>query len=175
MCTVGLAQELDPDLVQVQQRLDSIVAYSADVDLTVDISFIQHASQESSDRARRRQGNLNSDLRILPCCPSEASTFPCGNCSRTRSLRYIGAKKPSIRNCSRWSISFRPLARQTSASLPYTWIPTFERIVQAEINTKKEGSFLIEMDFEDDAQPLPNLVHGQFRGRTTVHPHQFYG
>ena len=39
-CGLVQAQQVDTDLLAIQTRLDSIVSYSADVELTVDISFI---------------------------------------------------------------------------------------------------------------------------------------
>ena len=170
----ALSQQLDPDLVQVQQRLDSILAYSADVDLTVDISFINMPPKKA--RIELEEGKepkfKSSDFALLP---KRGIDFSMRELFKDPIITvYRGEEVVNGQQCK--VINIIPTTKQADFSIATLYLDTaLRRIVQAEINTKKEGSFLIEMGFADPTQPLPNQVTVSFEIEQLSIPINFMG
>ncbi len=52
---MGFGQQVDPDLLMAKERLDAIASFNADLNLTVDISFVNMPTQVSEDELSERR------------------------------------------------------------------------------------------------------------------------
>jgi len=173
VCTAS-AQEVDADLVSIQSRLDSIVSYSADVELTVDISFINMPTKYA--RIMLEEGKEpsfeSSDFALLP---KRGIDFSMRELFKDAFITvYRGEEE--LNGSSYKVVNVIPTTRQADFSIATLYLDVErKRIVQAEINTKKEGSFLIEMGFENNRQALPDQVVVSFEVEQLSIPINFMG
>lgn len=168
------AQELDADLLAIQSRLDSIVAYTADVELTVDISFINMPPK--SARIALEEGKEPSfqsdDFALLP---KRGIDFSMRELFKYPFITvYRGEELLNGYSCK--VVNVIPTTKKSDFSIATLYLDTQKRqIAQAEINTKKEGSFLIDMFYDSPKAALPERVVVSFEVERLSIPINFMG
>lgn len=153
------SQSADSLVLSLQNRLDTIVSYSANVKLSEDISFIDMPDKQA--RIQYLKGKplqIESDdfvlipKRGLDFSLSELFQYPF--ITVDRGVEQRGSMNLQV-------VNLIPEDRKADFSIATLYIdPVLLQVRELEINTRKEGTFIVKMDYlsPDDLMPAQATV-----------------
>ncbi|MCZ4318769.1 hypothetical protein O4H26_07190 [Aequorivita viscosa] len=167
------AQTAEEDVLKVKSRLDSIESFSATIKLHADISFIQMPDKEAAAVFTKGEPIVitSEDFTLIPKRGLDLSfrelfehpfiTVDRGDISNKANLR---------------AVSILPTSEKADFSLATLHIDTKNlRIVWAEINTKKDGTYALELVYPDNKAVLPTNLTISFEIEKIRIPLNFAG
>jgi hypothetical protein len=168
------AQQIDPDLLRIKKRMDSVKQFSASLILDLDVPFIQMPTKTANiTYAKGKKMMFTSrDFVMLPkrgldFSLSEIFKYPFITVER-------GTEKRNGRSLK--VINIIPTTNQSDLALATLYMDTKAvRVVQSEINTRKEGSYTLLMNYAVLKDILPNYVEATFAIEKLKIPLNFMG
>lgn len=172
--SAGRAQGIDPDLLKIKHRMDSIVQFSANLKLNVEVSFINMPAKYA--RMNYTKGKpvkfSSEDFVMIPKRGLDFSLnslmeFPFITVPRGEEIRN-GKKYKAINIISTdkradFSIALLLLDLQNN------------RVAETEINTKKDGTYNLLLQYENSSTILPSQVVVNFEIEKIRLPLNFMG
>ncbi len=168
------AQEIDEDLLQVRSRLDSIQGFTAHLTLDLDISFINMPTKTASvlyERGSPIQFSTE-DFAMIPkrgldFTLREIFAYPF--ITVQRGYRTIGNEDLKL-------LQVLPTDDRSQLVLVTLALDTESyRIKQAEIHTKKDGTYSLNLNYSNASFPLPEKVTVSFEMEHLRIPINFMG
>ncbi|WP_134090471.1 hypothetical protein [Olivibacter sp. XZL3] len=170
----AFTQEIDADLLAVKKKIDAVQQFSATVIFDLEVPFIRMPTKSakiSYARGEKMQFS-SSDFVMLPkrgldFSMSEIFEYPFITVER-------GIKKKDglllkvlnvIPTDTRSDLAMATLYMDTKAN----------RIVESEINTRKDGSYVLSMQYASERDILPNYVETTFAIERLKIPFNFMG
>ncbi len=173
-CSTAFTQNADPDLISIKKRMDSIQQFSANLKLAVDISFINMPTKYATMKYTNGKPVqfTSSDFVMLP---KRGLDF-----SLNRLLEYSYITVPrgeEIRRGKKYkAINIIPTDTRADFSIALVLIDVLNnRIAETEINTKKDGTYNLIMNYENNTKILPSLVEVNFEIEKIKIPLNFMG
>jgi len=171
---VVFAQQIDRDLLRVKKRMDSVKQFSASLVLDLDVPFIQMPTKTAKITYAIGKKMLFSskDFVMLPkrgldFSLSEIFKYPFITVDR-------GFEKRNGRTLK--VINIIPTTNQSDLALATLYMDTkATRVVESEINTRKEGSYTLLMNYAELKDILPSYVEATFAIERLKIPLNFMG
>ncbi|MFD1256381.1 hypothetical protein ACFQ3S_06190 [Mucilaginibacter terrae] len=168
------AQKVDADLLRIKQRMDSLKQFSATVTLNLDVPFINMPTKKAqiSYTKGSRMKFASKDFVMLPKRGLDFSLngifkYPFITVDR-------GPEKRNGRTLK--VINVIPTDGKSDLVLVTLYMDTKAvRVVQSEINTRKDGSYTLLMQYATLANILPNYVEASFAIEKLKIPLNFMG
>jgi hypothetical protein len=168
------AQQIDPDLLRIKKRMDSVKQFSASLILDLDVPFIQMPTKTANITyaTGKKMMFTSKDFVMLPkrgldFSLSEIFKYPFITVDR-------GIEKRNGRSLK--VINIIPTTNQSDLALATLYMDTKAvRIVQSEINTRKEGSYTLLMNYALLKDILPSYVEATFAIEKLKIPLNFMG
>ena len=168
------AQSVDPDLMRLKNRLESIHSFTTQLTLTVDISFINMPVKKAQMVYTRGQ-KVKFSSNDFVMLPKRGLDF-----SLNSLLEYDfitvdrGMEMQGGKNCK--VINIIPTDKRADFSIATVWMDTrLRRLVASEINTKKDGSYTLQFQYNQDQKVLPDKVTVNFEIEKIRIPINFMG
>ena len=174
MWHIGYGQEIDPDLLLAKEKLDAIASFEADLNLTVDISFVNMPPKSANMSYQKGKPIVftSDDFILIPkrgldFSLSEIFKYPFITVDR-------GFEQYSSRSCKLLNII--PTDGKADFSIASLALDTLtHQVIFSEINTKKDGAYQMLMTFLDDQQAIPGRVEVSFEIERIRIPLQYMG
>ncbi len=171
---MGFGQQVDPDLLMAKERLDAIASFNADLNLTVDISFVNMPPKSAKMSYQKGEPTTFSseDFILIPkrgldFSLSEIFKYPFISVDR-------GFEQYSGRTCKLLNII--PTDSKADFSIASLALDTLtHQVIFTEINTKKDGAYQMLMTYDDDQQAIPGRVEVSFEIERIRIPLQYMG
>jgi len=171
---VVFAQQIDRDLLRVKKRMDSVKQFSASLVLDLDVPFIKMPTKTAKITYAIGKKMLFSskDFVMLPkrgldFSLSEIFKYPFITVDR-------GFEKRNGRTLK--VINIIPTTNQSDLALATLYMDTkATRVVESEINTRKEGSYTLLMNYAGLKDILPSYVEATFAIERLKIPLNFMG
>jgi hypothetical protein len=168
------AQQIDPDLLRIKKRMDSVKQFSASLILDLDVPFIQMPTKTANITYAKGKKMMftSKDFVMLPkrgldFSLSEIFKYPFITVDR-------GIEKRNGRSLK--VINIIPTTNQSDLALATLYMDTKAvRVVLSEINTRKEGSYTLLMNYALLKDILPNYVEATFAIEKLKIPLNFMG
>ncbi len=168
------AQKLDADLLRIKQRMDSVKQFSATVTLNLDVPFINMPAKkvQISYSKGSRMKFASKDFVMLPkrgldFSLNEIFKHPFITVDRGQEKRNGRVLK---------LINVIPTDGKSDLVLVTLYMDVkATRIVESEINTRKDGSYTLLMQYATLANVLPNYVEAAFAIEKLKIPLNFMG
>jgi hypothetical protein len=172
--TIATAQKVDADLLRIKQRMDSVQQFTAKVILDLDVPFIKMPTKTAQIKyAKGKKMEFSSnDFVMLPkrgldFSLNEIFKYPFITVDRGTEIRQGKLIKVInvIPTDNKSDLALATLCMDTRAS----------RIVQSEINTRKNGTYTLLMQYEPGNSVLPGYVEASFAIERLKIPLNFMG
>jgi len=168
------AQQIDPDLLRIKKRMDSVKQFSASLILDLDVPFIKMPTKMAKINYAigQKMKFASDDFVMLPkrgldFSLSEIFKYPFITVDR-------GLEKRNGRIIK--VINIIPTTNQSDLALATIYMDTKAvRVVQSEINTRKEGSYTLMMNYAQLKDILPAYVEATFAIEKLKIPLNFMG
>jgi len=155
------AQGIDSDIIKIQNRMDTILKFSAEVKIDVDISFINIPEKSARIEYTKNEDTkvFSEDFVLIPKKGLDVSLYqlfknPFITVDRGTELRNL--KKYKL-------INIIPTNRKADFSIATVLIDTDNsRVIEYEINTKKDGSYIVKMNYDKSISILPSKIEVTF-------------
>ncbi len=170
----SFAQNIDLELIKIKQRMDSITHFSANLALDVDISFI-HMPSKKANMNYTKGKPIKFSSQDFVMIPKRGLDF-----SLNRLLEFPFITVPrgeEIRKGKKYkAINIIPTDERADFSIAKLLldIPNC-RVAETEINTKKDGTYNLIMNYENSSKILPSLVEVSFEIEKIKIPFNFMG
>ena len=159
--STAYTQEIDTDLLAVKARMDKVEAFTVDIQLDVDVSFINMPTKHAKMLYSKGEKTefQSSDFVMIPKRGLDFSLqqlfeYPFITVDRGVETRLGNTYKV---------INIIPTDKRADFSIATVLIDTKHlRIAESEINTKKNGTYILVFQFENDTMVLPELVDVNF-------------
>ena len=155
------AQENDADLTYIKKRMDSVKEFTADVKLKVDINFINMPDKTAKIEYKKQQPIkvLSDDFVLIPKRGMDLSfneLFKYDFITVDRGIEKRNGKSYKVLNLI-------PTDNRSDYSIAKVLIDTINRrIVESDIQTKKDGAYVMKMNFKNQNDILPNNIEVNF-------------
>ncbi|MBP1839757.1 hypothetical protein [Formosa algae] len=168
------AQEVDADLLAVKARMDRVEHFTVDIQLDVDISFINMPTKQAKmiyNKGKHTQFS-SSDFVMIPKRGLDFSLqqlfeYPFITVDRGEEQRNGVTYK---------AINVIPTDKRADFSIATLLIDTKHlRIAESEIFTKKHGAYVLVFQYENEASLLPELVAVNFEMERIKIPLNYMG
>ena len=151
------AQDIDPDIIIIQKRTDTILKFSADIKIDVDISFINIPEKSARIEYTKNEDTkvFSEDFVLIPKKGLDVSFYqlfkdPFITVDRGTEIRHL--KKYKL-------VNIIPTNRKADFSIATVLIDSdYSRIIEYEINTKKDGSYIVKMNYDKPTSILPSKI-----------------
>ena len=171
---VSLGQSANSLVSQLQQRLDTIITYEAKVKISEDISFIDMPTKEAMVYFSKEEPLLieSDDFVLLPkrgldFSLSELFRYPFITVDRGTEIK----DGKSLR-----VVHLIPEEKKADFSIATLFIePNDLQVKELEINTRKEGTFYVELDYNSVTDLLPSKAVISFTVEKLRIPLNFMG
>jgi len=171
---VGMAQEVDADLMKIKKRLDAVQRFTATVVLDLDVPFIRMPTKTAQMHYEKgKQTRFSSDdfvmlpKRGLDFSFDELFKYPFITVDRGMETRSGQSLKV---------VHVIPSDNRAELALATLYLDIInQRIMQSEINTRKEGSYTLSMHYAKPSDILPNRVEATFAVERLKIPFNFMG
>jgi hypothetical protein len=154
---VLLGQNADQDLLVIKQRIDSIEAFTAHLILDLDIDFINMPTKEAEIHyVKDKPVKFSSDDFIL--IPKRGLDF---SMSEIFSYDFITVDRGLVEKNESMHrvINVIPTDKKADYAIATFVLDTINhRIIESEINTKKDGSYTLTMHYKNKESILPSKV-----------------
>lgn len=152
-----VAQDIDTDLLKIKQRMDSIEEFRAHLTLDLDVSFINMPTKTADMHYRKdKPVKFSSDDFVL--IPKRGLDFSMNELFKYSFItidRGVAEKDGSIYKV----INVIPTDKKADFAIATLLLDTInQRIVESEINTKKDGSYTLTMQYANLDMILPERV-----------------
>ncbi|MGJ5643307.1 hypothetical protein [Formosa sp. S-31] len=155
------AQEVDADLLAVKSRMDAITAFNVDLQLDVDVSFINMPTKYAKMVYQKGKPTKfeSTDFVMLPKRGLDFSLqqlfeYPFITVDRGEELRQGVSLK---------AVNVIPTDKRADFAIATLLLDTrLERVVESEINTKKNGTYVVVFNYDKESEILPDMVHVNF-------------
>ncbi|MFB9052612.1 hypothetical protein ACFFVB_05920 [Formosa undariae] len=159
--STAVAQQIDADLLAIKSRMDAVQAFTVDIQLDVDISFINMPTKHAKMTYTKGEKAMfeSSDFVMIPKRGLDFSLqqlfeYPFITVDRGEAIRNGKSYK---------AINIIPTDKRADFSIATLLLDTTHvRISESEINTKKNGTYTLWFHFENDDTVLPELVDVNF-------------
>lgn len=168
------AQEVDPDLIHVRNRLDSIKSFKADIMMDVDISFINMPTKYGKVSYTRGNGTkiTSNDFIMLPKRGLDLTMediFKYPYITVQRGVQEIGGIRCKVLNII-------PTSEKADFSIATLFLDKLNnRILKLEVSTKKDGVYTSFLNYKQRKAILPSSVEVQFEVSNVKIPLRFLG
>ena len=167
-------QQIDQDLLRIKKRMDSVKQFSASLILDLDVPFIKMPTKTAKVNyvIGQKMKFASDDFVMLPkrgldFSLSEIFKYPFITVDR-------GSEKRNGRVIK--VINIIPTTNQSDLALATIYMDTKAvRVVQSEINTRKEGSYTLMMNYAQLKDILPAYVEATFAVEKLKIPLNFMG
>lgn len=160
ICFLG-AQNIDSNILSIQKRMDTIQTFTADITLKVDISFVNIPEKHARiEYVKNKETKVFSEDFIL--VPKKGLDV---------SLQQL-FKNPFItvdrgteirQNIIYKIVNIIPTSKKADFSIATALIDTNQkRIIEYEISTKKDGIYVIKMNYDQNTSILPANIEVAF-------------
>ncbi|WP_345949911.1 hypothetical protein ABDD95_00345 [Mucilaginibacter sp. PAMB04274] len=168
------AQKIDADLIRIKQRMDSVKHFSATVTLDLDVPFIRMPTKKAQIKYTKgsRMKFSSQDFVMLPkrgldFSMNEIFKHPFITVDRGQEKRNGKTLKV---------INVIPTDAQSDLVLVTLYMDArASRIMESEINTRKDGSYTLLMQYAAANNILPNYVEAAFAIERLKIPFNFMG
>ena len=172
--TAVLCQSAEEKLYLVKSRLDSIETFTADIALHPDISFIKMPDKSAVAIFKKGEDVIitSEDFVLIPKRGLDVSF------SELFKYPYLVVDRGRVQGESSLlvAISILPQDNQADFSIANLHLDIEKnRITWAEINTKKDGSYTLELTYPDGNAILPTLLNVSFEMDRIKIPLSFAG
>jgi len=173
-CQIGFAGEIDGDLLTIKQRMDAVKRFSANIVLDLDVPFINMPTKTAKvvyENGQKMEFS-SSDFVMLPkrgldFSLSEIFHYPFITVDRGDEKRDGKLLKV---------INVIPTDKRSDLALVTLYMDLqAKRIVASEINTRKDGSYVLDMQYASNKDILPNYVEATFAIEHLKIPFNFMG
>lgn len=168
------AQEIDPALLRLKERMDSIEGFQARVRMEVDISFVNMPVKYAEVSYQKGETiRISSDDFVM--IPKRGLDLTLNELYKYPFMTLNLGKVPyGGRQCE--MIKVIPTTDQSDYSIATLWLDTAAlRILKSQISTKKNGVFDIVYRYEGEQQELPSEINVQFEVTGVKIPLRFLG
>lgn len=168
------AQEIDKDLLRVKQRLDSVEAFTASIELDVDISFI-NMPKKYAEISYQKGERIQFESEDFVMVPKRGLDFSFSNLFK---YTFITVDRGvEMRNGETYkALNIIPTDKRADFSIAMLLLDTVNnRIAASEINTKKEGTYQLSLFYENKRTPLPEQVEVAFEVERLKIPLSYMG
>jgi len=171
---MSFSQEVDIDLLFIKERLDSIVSYTADIDLETDISFINMPRKKASVAySKGKDLKFSSDDFVM--LPKRGLDFSLNELFKYEFIT-VDRGRENRDGIDLKVLNIIPNDRKADFSIATLYLDTEKnRISAAEISTKKNGTYMISLQYENDKNVLPKSVEVSFELERLSIPLNFMG
>ena len=167
-----LAQTAELELQRVQERLDSIESFKAQLTLELDIQFIEMPTKELELHFQKGKP-LEFDSSEFVMLPKKGLDFTMRELFKYPYL--VVDRGYQEKNGIRYrQLSIIPQDRKADFAIATLLLDNHQdRIAQSEISTKKYGTYIIDMIYESTDTPLPDSVSVAFEIQDVKLPIQY--
>lgn len=168
------AQVVDPALLSIKQRMDSIAFFSTNLKLEVDISFINMPIKTA--RMSYKKGEAikfsSNDFVLIPKRGLDFSLNGIFEYSFITVDRGVEKRNGQLLKV----INIIPTDKRADFSIATLLLDTKNRcVMESEINTKKDGTYILLMHYADQYTALPDRVEVNFEIEKLKIPINFMG
>ncbi|HEA28673.1 MAG TPA: hypothetical protein ENH91_01525 [Leeuwenhoekiella sp.] len=173
-CLSAVAQDIDKDLLRIKKRMDSVQHFTADVQLDLEVPFINMPTKNASMRYTEGEdiAIASDDFMMLPkrgldFSLSEIFKYPFITVNRGTEERNGNTLKV---------LNIIPDDEKSNLALATLYLDTIsKRIDSSKITTKKEGSYALKMEYNGQDDILPAYVEVVFAIEKLKIPLNFMG
>lgn len=170
--SVVLAQNAEAELNRVQQRLDSIQSFNAQLSLELDIRFIEMPAK-SAKLFYQKDKPLEFESSEFVMLPKRGLDFTMQELFKYPYL-VVDRGHREKSGVSYRQLSVIPQDRRADFAIATLLLDSQrDRIVQSEISTKKGGTYIIDMTYASNKTPLPDSVSIKFEIQDIKLPIQY--
>ena len=168
------SQGVDPDLLKIKNRMDSVQQFSASMKLEVDISFINMPTKFAKmSYVKGRPIKFSSDDFVM--IPKRGLDFSLSNLFEYPFITVDRGEEKRKDKLYK-AINIIPTDKKADFSIATLFLDLANtRIVETEISTKKDGTYLLEMSYENNSKILPSQVAVSFEMDKIKIPFNFMG
>lgn len=171
---IARAQTIDADLLRIKQRMDSVKQFTAKVILDLDVPFIKMPTKTAQIKYAKgkKMEFSSSDFVMLPkrgldFSLNEIFKYPFITVDRGTETRHGKLLKV---------INVIPTDNKSDLALATLYMDTrASRIVESEINTRKNGTYNLFMQYAPGNSVLPGYVEASFAIERLKIPLNFMG
>lgn len=174
ICELGFGQEIDADLLRIKARMDAVQRFSAIVVLDLDVPFIRMPTKTAKIHYEKgKQTTFSSqDFVMLPKRGLDFSLtelFKYPFITVERGVEVHNGKSLKL-------INVIPTDNRSELALATLFMDVKkQRIAQSEINTRKEGSYTLQMEYAAEKDVLPSYLEATFAVERLKIPFNFMG
>ena len=175
ICVAGLqAQEVDSTLIRLNQRLDSVTQFEADVRMEVDISFVNMPVKHA--RVRYERGapiNVSSEDFVM--IPKRGLDLTFAELFREPFMTLnLGRVRIGSRVCEQ--IKVIPATDASGYTIATLWVdPVALQVIRSQISTKKNGVYSIAYSYSGPDEVLPGEIEVELAVSGIKIPLRFLG
>ena len=155
------AQAIDPDIIRIQKRTDTIIKFSAEVKIDVDISFINIPAKSARIEYAKNEDTkvFSEDFVLIPKKGLDVSLY-----QLFKDPFITVDRGTEIRDLKEYRlVNIIPTNRKADFSIATVIIDSDNsRIIEYEINTKKDGSYIVKMNYDKATSILPSKIEVVF-------------
>ncbi|MCL4637490.1 MULTISPECIES: hypothetical protein [Olivibacter] len=167
-------QEIDTDLLTIKKRMDAVQQFSATVIFDLDVPFIRMPTKSAKITYSKgeKMGFSSTDFVMLPkrgldFSMSEIFKYPFITVDRGTEKRKGLLLKV---------VNVIPTDKRSDLAMATLYMDVqAKRIVESEINTRKDGSYILLMSYASNKDILPNYVETTFAIERLKIPFNFMG
>lgn len=156
ICSLN-AQNIDPDIIKAQKLTDTILKFSAEVKINVDINFINIPEKTAKIEYKKNEDTkiLSEDFVLIPKKGLDVSLY-----QLFKNPFITVDRGTEIRNHIKYKrVNIIPTNRKADFSIATVLIDTSNsRIIEYDINTKKDGNYIVKMDYNQSTTILPSQI-----------------
>lgn len=131
---------------KVIDNLNNVDSYSADIKIVVDISFVDIPDKEGKIYYQN-PGKIKADIPGLAMLPKQGLGIDYKSILQDQTNTYIDGGETKLNGKTVKIVKAIPANPDSKIVLTSFWIdPSNYTVVQAEVTTKQNGTFLIELD-----------------------------
>ncbi|WP_136481492.1 hypothetical protein [Cognatitamlana onchidii] len=153
------AQSIDTDILYIQNRLDSIQSFSAEVKLNVDISFVNIPEKRARIEYQVGQNTrvFSEDFVLIPKKGLDVSL------NQLFENPFITVDRGTDPKSNYKVVNIIPTNKKADFSIATVSIDTVQkRISQYEISTKKDGMYTVNLFYHKNSDVLPKNIDVAF-------------
>ncbi len=166
------AQNSDEDLIHIQQRLDSIQNFTAQMSLELDVRFIEMPTKKATIFYQKDKP-LEFDSSEFMMLPKRGLDFTMQELFKYPYL-VVDRGESEKNGTSYKQLSIIPQDRRADFAIATLLLDTLQhRIVQSEISTKKHGTYIIDMVYGSEEMILPDSITISFEMEDIKLPIQY--
>ena len=175
ICSLALsAQGVDEDLLRIKQRLDSVVYFQANLQLETDISFVHMPVKRALMKFEKGKPVqfISTDFVLLP---KRGLDFSLQSLFEYRVVTLV--RNSSLRTgYTIKEINVIPADKRADFTIATLWINTsLRRVESAEISTSKDGTYILQMHYQQAPDIFPDRVEVNFEIERIRIPLNFMG